>query len=449
LWPWAAITADWLHLLAVGFWAGGLVALVLTLPPALRPYQGEQRREALLAVLSRFSRLAVLSVGVVIATGIYSTFNWLNAPSDLAQTTYGGALIAKIVLAGALLLFGLSHYAALHPAHFLRWSAVIERTRLFTGSLRLEALLVLPVMAAAALLSATPVPAPEVVSVEAPKATQMVGGWNVTMTITPGGPGINTFDIQLTDSRTGQAVSPPDVRVQIVHPALDKRTPWQAAEAAGDGLYVSAGDEIDRPGAWWTLVDITDCPGESECNRTRVAFDWEISRDAAVIQSREPGVLNLLAIGGILLAVGQVIYSPARRFYTRLDLSPASVTVAVSATVITLLFVIVGVVMIQNTQAQYEAALNPIPRVVNTVLPDTDSLQRGRALYESDCAAWKTYPEDVNALADRLPRTRDAELFEATRDGWRGLPPCENAMNDEQRWDIVNYFRTFEEGNYE
>src|SRR5690606_11070755 len=37
LWPWAAVFNDWLHLLAVGVWTGGLAALVLTLPVALRP----------------------------------------------------------------------------------------------------------------------------------------------------------------------------------------------------------------------------------------------------------------------------------------------------------------------------------------------------------------------------------------------------------------------------
>jgi hypothetical protein len=50
----------------------------------------------------------------------------------------------------------------------------------------------------------------------------------------------------------------------------------------------------------------------------------------------------------------------------------------------------------------------------------------------------------MDALVERLPRTRDEELFFATRDGWRDLPPCVGELTDEQRWHIVNYIRTLE-----
>ncbi|HVU14126.1 MAG TPA: copper resistance protein CopC, partial [Phototrophicaceae bacterium] len=56
--PWLAIISDWLHGMAVGFWAGGVAALALVAPVALQPYTGDQRRQALLAALRRFTRLA-------------------------------------------------------------------------------------------------------------------------------------------------------------------------------------------------------------------------------------------------------------------------------------------------------------------------------------------------------------------------------------------------------
>ena len=45
--PWVAIAVDWIHALAVAFWLGGALALTLLLPPALAPYDGERRRQAL------------------------------------------------------------------------------------------------------------------------------------------------------------------------------------------------------------------------------------------------------------------------------------------------------------------------------------------------------------------------------------------------------------------
>jgi hypothetical protein len=118
--------------------------------------------------------------------------------------------------------------------------------------------------------------------------------------------------------------------------------------------------------------------------------------------------------------------------------------VAVGATAVTVLFVVAGVVVIQNTQAQYEASLNPVPRVVNSVLPDAESLARGQVLYDSHCADWQVFPDDLGALIDRLPRSRDEELFAANRNGWQSLPPCGVTLSDDERWDVVNFFRTFE-----
>ena len=56
--PWIAIASDWLHGAAVGFWAGGVAVLALVLPVAVKPYEGDARRQAILAALRRFTRIA-------------------------------------------------------------------------------------------------------------------------------------------------------------------------------------------------------------------------------------------------------------------------------------------------------------------------------------------------------------------------------------------------------
>src|SRR5690606_906072 len=115
LWPWVAVIADWLHTLAVGLWAGALGALALVLPPALAPLEGEARRLALLAALRRFSRLAVACLAIVVTTGVYSALNWRYTPGDLTTTTYGGALIVKLIFVAGLLLVALGHHVAVRP----------------------------------------------------------------------------------------------------------------------------------------------------------------------------------------------------------------------------------------------------------------------------------------------------------------------------------------------
>ena len=439
LWPWVGVVLDWLHILAVGFWAGGLAALVLVLPSALNPLSGDARRLALLAALRRFSRLAVNCLAIVITTGIYSALNWLYTPADVTSTSYGGALVIKLVLVATLLLVGLVHFAALNPARFEHWSSlvapILKRVQDFLPTLRLEAFLVLLVVASVGYLSATPVPTPAFTqqSIPPPSATQTVGDLSVTTTITPGGPGANTYDTLIT--RDGVPLDGLTVRVQVVSPSRDKRSAWLPAEDADSGLYVAAGGEIDQPGGWWSLVDITLPDGTTR----RAAFDWAISESAAVLQSRSPGLLNVLALIGVLGALGWVLYPSANHLYHRLDLSPAAVTVALGAVAATILFTVVGVALIESSQVQYDAVLNPPPKIVNAVLPDEASLERGRASYEDACAAWKTLP-DLKVLT--TARVRDDGLFAAVRDGWHGLPACK-ALTDNQRWDVVNYIRTF------
>ena len=148
LMPWLAILSDWLHVLAVGFWTGGVAALALVLPVALRPYAGEVRRVALVAALNRFAPIAAAGVGVVVATGIYSASNWLQTPADLG-TTYGGTLVLKVMLIGVLLLVGALHFAALRPKWYARVSPVIERIGGFVPSLRIESFFALVVLGAA------------------------------------------------------------------------------------------------------------------------------------------------------------------------------------------------------------------------------------------------------------------------------------------------------------
>lgn len=91
-----AMTSSVLHLLAMACWLGGLTALLITLFRAAVPPP--------VATVSRFSRLALLSVAVLVVTGVYQSWRGLGSWSALTDSSYGTALTGKLVVTAVLLL---------------------------------------------------------------------------------------------------------------------------------------------------------------------------------------------------------------------------------------------------------------------------------------------------------------------------------------------------------
>lgn len=116
-----AVTALGLHLLGLGVWVGGLLTLVL-----LRPLL---HGEALVAVVRRFSGLALAAVVVVSLSGVLNATTRLSGLSDLGSR-YGLLLLAKTALVAVLVLMGWWHRRrtvaglATSPGSFWRLVAV-------------------------------------------------------------------------------------------------------------------------------------------------------------------------------------------------------------------------------------------------------------------------------------------------------------------------------------
>jgi len=101
-----AVIADWLHLLAGGFWVGGLFHLAMTLPTALACVDRTHRIRVLGQVIKRFTRVAMPSVALLVVAGLYNT--WVHVPSlsGLWSTPYGKTLLLKLFFVGLMLLMG-------------------------------------------------------------------------------------------------------------------------------------------------------------------------------------------------------------------------------------------------------------------------------------------------------------------------------------------------------
>jgi len=102
------IAADWLHVLGGASWLGSLfcvmvigVPIVLTLDPA-------ERWWSIASLVNAFSPLALVSAGVVVASGVFASWVHLEHFSALWQTTYGKTLLVKLLLVA--ISFGIGAY---------------------------------------------------------------------------------------------------------------------------------------------------------------------------------------------------------------------------------------------------------------------------------------------------------------------------------------------------
>src|SRR5205823_3697358 len=96
-----AIALDWLHLAAGAIWVGGLIGLLVlwrSLPVA-------RRVAGLVVSVPRFSNTALVSVLVLLGTGIGATVIHMPTLPALWQTSYGKTILVKAsLLAAAILL---------------------------------------------------------------------------------------------------------------------------------------------------------------------------------------------------------------------------------------------------------------------------------------------------------------------------------------------------------
>ncbi len=105
------VLSDWLHLVAISTWIGGLFTLGFVLQPSLSHLGKGETLPRLGSIARRFSRMAACCATVFLATGFYNSWVQVASLSPLVSTAYGWTLLAKLALvAAALMLAGLNRY---------------------------------------------------------------------------------------------------------------------------------------------------------------------------------------------------------------------------------------------------------------------------------------------------------------------------------------------------
>jgi copper transport protein len=200
----AAVAAYSLHVLTALLWLGALPALVLVLWPRVA---GLPPREVVRACRGPFSALIVISVTVLVVTGLYGAGRQVPEPGQLLTTTYGRTLLLKTALLATVGGLGLVNSALLHGRRLDRPARLVRAPGGGAPSRRLiiaEASAGAVLLAAAALLADTApprTPAPPVPLAKPQAHDTMVDDLVVSISATPNRAGVNGFTVLAASSR--------------------------------------------------------------------------------------------------------------------------------------------------------------------------------------------------------------------------------------------------------
>lgn len=290
---WTAVGVDLLHLVAVSAWIGGLLPLALAIQKAR--YHNTPRLSTLIRC---FSLVAVVSVVITAASGIYGSLVHIQTLNALRRTTYGQAVILKAALfmglmaIGAVNLIVLSPRLHQRPERAGRW---LERTiwiELALGGL---------VLIAAGALLATP-PGFEALEAQGRQGfvqTVREDGVRMTLRAAPAQPGDNEFGVEVADRRPGAALVEPTVVLRLTPPDGGPETQTEVStEPGNDGRYRARGGYFSTQGEWQVEVILR-----------RRGFDDV--RHTYVVAVRPPSVgpENPIEVSAESLAIGSELYA--------------------------------------------------------------------------------------------------------------------------------------------
>jgi copper transport protein len=238
------VTIQWLHLVGVGAWIGGIAWLVLGLVRKLDP-----------APVRRFSNLAAVGLFVVVGSGILRSVNelggwtwWLHP----FETSYGTTLVVKLAFVVPLIALGaVNRYR--NVAHLEAGSRPLLRTA------SAELGLAVAVFAATAVLTGLP-PQPKAEAAHNEPQALVVRGSDfatttkVQLTITPGMVGPNAFSARVTDYDTGEPVDATAVSLTFALPDQPQVRSTLDLHHAAHGTWEANGTTLAQNGTWKVTV---------------------------------------------------------------------------------------------------------------------------------------------------------------------------------------------------
>jgi copper transport protein len=231
------IALDFIHVVAISIWSGGVVAFAFMAAPAVRDAR------ALGALTWRFSLTALVCVAVLITTGTLQALDRLVLLEDLYETPYGIALLAKILLLVVLVSLGALNLLVWGPR--LR-RGVAARAGLLRG-VAVETVLFLLVFVATSFLTALAPPAQA--NAAAFDETQRVEGVRIELLVATNNPGRNRYVVRVTQG-LAPLTNAELVALRFTMVEHDMGEQELVATQRAPGEYVAQGSPTAMFGTW-------------------------------------------------------------------------------------------------------------------------------------------------------------------------------------------------------
>ena len=244
---WLTRPSLFLHGVVAAYWIGALAPLAA---------MAHRRNDDLPRVLKQFSAIAIPLVGLLVLSGLVLSVIQLGSVRALVETQYGILLSIKLSL--VILLLAL---AALN--RFLFTPAVVanyQNTRPLLGSIVLECVLVVGILAVVAGWRFTPPPRASVAPVAAPLSVHIhTDAAMFQVLVSPGKVGANDFVLQLM---TGDAALLPAKEATLILslPERGIEAMERRATLGPDGYWHVRGVVLPLAGRWHMQIDalVTD-----------------------------------------------------------------------------------------------------------------------------------------------------------------------------------------------
>jgi len=303
--PFLPVLADWLHLIGMTFWFGGLAHLIIGLT-ILKKADGELKTDIVYLVARRFSTMALPSVAVLGVTGIYSAYLRVGTISALIDTVYGHSLLFKQGFVLALLLIAGANLLIISPGLKRDGFQNISNSKYFQHfgkTVIAEIVLACLLLVNVSLMTYLPpvvTPFPQTTL----NGKSSVDDLNVALFISPGVVGPNNFEVRLSPSRAADAVN--GVTLTFVPVTANVPPSESDLTETGKNVYTGQGGNIGFPGRW--LVEVANKRPDSF--DVGVSFDFEIAAPDSTSQSEETLVplVSKILMALIFLLVGILFY---------------------------------------------------------------------------------------------------------------------------------------------
>ena len=285
------VALQWLHLVAVGLWLGGLVVLLLQVRGGATQGKGDIAR--------RFANLAGLGLAAVVVTGTIRALVDIGTLDALVSTDFGRLILLKVGLLVPLAALGaLNHFrnvpAATSNLRPLRRSGSVEIT---LGTIILLVAAILVSLAPPSEVSAAQAGAPASASTgQSPlivSAADYATTVRLRLEISPGLVGLDAFRATLTDYDTGQPIEAGALQLRFTlpsRPGLGAST--LALKRIATGVFTGSGANLSLDGTWLVAALVTE-------PATSVEVDMSVSVHAPPEQidvNRAPGLPTLYTI---------------------------------------------------------------------------------------------------------------------------------------------------------